>query len=195
MKANFKKLIPFVVFALAFFVQLLYFKIFVMKSNPKWWTFYLRMEQYLVGFSLGLAFAYGAFALIKMRGKSKGACAGSAIVAFLVWFTSCCGAPMLVIILGVLGITVGSVHFSPWVTTLITIVFVSLGFIWLIRQKVGARLVCVSCGTAMVVPTVHCGPGIPGPEEGKLYCPCLNEGHTENIEITKHCDKPMKYVA
>ncbi len=139
MRANFKKLIPFVVFALAFFVHLLYFNIFVMKSNPKWWTFYLRMEQYLVGFSLGLAFAYGAFALIKMRGKSKGAAAGSAIVAFLVWVTSCCGAPILVIILGVLGITAGSIVLSPRVTTLITIGFVSLGYLWLKRKTKEVR--------------------------------------------------------
>jgi len=57
-----------------------------------------------------------------------------------------------------------------------------------------AKLVCVSCGAGEDVPVVHCGPGILGPEEGKLYCPCLPDGHTENIEIPKHCEKPMRYV-
>jgi len=191
---NFKKIIPFATFVLVFFAHALYFKIFAMHSIPGWWSIYLRLQQYFISFSLALAFAYGAFAFIRMRGRSKGAVAGSAIIAFLVWFTSCCGAPMLIIILGILGIGVGSVIFPPPVIALITIVFVSLGLIWLMRQKVGARLVCVSCGTEIAVPTVHCGPGIPGPEEGKLYCPCLDEGHTENIEIPKHCEKPMKYV-
>lgn len=129
MRINFKKFIPFVVFALVFFVHLLYFNIFVMKSNPKWWTFYLRMEQYLVGFSLGLAFA-----LMVMRGRSKSAVAGSAVIAFLVWFTSCCGAPMLVILFGVLGITVGSVHLSPTFMAGVTLIFVSLGMIWLMHK-------------------------------------------------------------
>lgn len=139
MKENFKKLIPFVVFILVFLVHLLYFNIFAMKSNPKWLTFYLRMEQYLIGFSLGLAFAYGAFTIIKMRGRSKGAATGSAMVAFLVWFTSCCGAPLFVGILGILGITVGSAHLSPRITTLITIGFVSLGYLWLRRKGKGYK--------------------------------------------------------
>lgn len=198
MKGNFKKLIPSAVFILVFFVHLLYFNIFAMKSDPKWWTFYLRMEQYLVGFSFALAFAYGAFTIIKMRGRSKGAAAGSAIIAFFVWFTSCCGAPILVVILGVLGITAGSAHLSPRITTLITIGFVSLGYLWLRRKVKGvikrAKLVCVSCKTEAQVPVVHCGPGILGPEEGKIYCPCWKEGHTEYAEIPKHCGLTMKYV-
>jgi hypothetical protein len=191
---KYKKLIPLAVFALVFFAEVLYFKIFLMHSNPKWWAFYLKLQHYFISFSLGLAFAYGAFAFVKMRGRSKGAVAGSAVVALLVWFTSCCGAPMLVILFGILGIGVAAAHFPPQIMALMTIVFVSLGFIWLMRQKVGARLVCVACGTAMAVPTVHCGPGILGPEEGKLYCPCLDEGHTETIEVPTHCEKPMKYV-
>jgi hypothetical protein len=191
---KYKELVPFAAFTLVFLAEVLYFKIFVVHSSPKWWTFYLRLQHYFISFSIALAFAYGAFAFIKMRGRSKGAVAGSAGIALLVWFTSCCGAPMLVIILGILGIGVGSVLFPPPVIALVTIVFVSLGLVWLMKQKVGARLVCVSCGTAMAVPTVHCGPGIPGPEEDKLFCPCLDEGHTENIETPKHCEKPMEYV-
>jgi len=157
---NYKRIIPFVVFLLVFFVHLLYFNIFAMKSNPKWCTFYLRMEQFLVGFSLGLAFAYGAFTLIKMRGRSKSVAAGGAIVAFLVWFTSCCGAPMLVVILGILGITAGSVHLSPRITTLITIGLVSLGYVWLMRQSAKevskmAKLICAVCDAEEPVPVVH----------------------------------------
>jgi len=56
-----------------------------------------------------------------------------------------------------------------------------------------AKLVCQVCKAEETVPVVHCGPGVPGPgTEDKLYCPC--EGHTESIEMPKHCDVPMKYV-
>jgi len=191
---NYKRIIPFAVFALVFFVEVLYFKIFVMHSNPRWLTSYIRLQHYFISFSFGLAFTYGAFAFIRMRSRSKGAVTGSAIIALLVWFTSCCGAPILLIILGILGISFGSTTLPPLVTFVITLIFISLGMIWLMRQKVGAKLVCGICGAEEAVPTVHCGPGILGPEEGKLYCPCLNEGHTEYIEIPKHCEKPMKYV-
>ncbi|MFH1962175.1 MAG: hypothetical protein ABIJ30_04760 [bacterium] len=191
---NYKKIIPIAVFALVFFAEVLYFKIFVMHSNPRWWASYIRLQHYFISFSIALSFAYGAFAFIRMRGRSKGAVAGSTVIAFLVWFTSCCGAPILVIILGILGIGVGSITLPPLVTFVITLIFISLGMVWLMRQKVRAKLTCEKCGTKIAVPTVHCGPGILGPEEGKLYCPCLNEGHTEYIGLPEHCGKPMKYV-
>ncbi|MFQ6126931.1 MAG: hypothetical protein ACE5R6_20325 [Candidatus Heimdallarchaeota archaeon] len=79
---------------------------------------------------------------------------------------------MIGIILGILGIGVASTHFPPPAMALITIMFASLDLIWLMRQKVGARLVCVSCGAETAVLTVNCGLGIPEPEDGKHYYPC-----------------------
>ena len=152
---NYKKIIPFAVFTLVFLIEVLYFKIFMMHSNPRWWTFYIRLQHYFISFSIALAFAYGAYAFIRMRGRSKGAVAGSAVIAFLVWFTSCCGVPMLIIILGILGISVGSTTLPPLATSVMTLVFVSLGMIWLMRQKVGAKLVCETCGAEEPVPVVH----------------------------------------
>ncbi|MBU4320994.1 MAG: hypothetical protein L6246_00105 [Thermodesulfovibrionales bacterium] len=152
---NYKKIIPFAVFVLVFFLEVLYFKIFVVDSNPRWWTFYIRLQHYFISFSMALAFAYGAYAFIRMRGRSKGAVAGSTVIAFLVWFTSCCGAPMLAIILGIVGIGAGSVTLPPIVTAVITLIFISLGMIWLMRQKVGAKLVCETCGAKEPVPVVH----------------------------------------
>ena len=152
---NHKRIITIAVFTLVFLLEVLYFKIFVTHSNPGWWTSYIRLQHYLISFSIALAFAYGAFAFIRMRGRSKGAVTGSTIIAFLVWFTSCCGAPMLVVILGIAGINVGSVYLSPLATTVMTIIFVSLGMIWLMRQKVWVKLVCETCGFKEPVPVVH----------------------------------------
>ena len=55
-----------------------------------------------------------------------------------------------------------------------------------------AKLVCKSCGAEEGVPVAHCGTGIPGADPSKLYCPM--KGHTESVDITKHCGAPMKYT-
>lgn len=55
-----------------------------------------------------------------------------------------------------------------------------------------AKLIRKSCGAEEDVPVVHWGPGIPEADSSKLYC--LMEGHTESMEMPKHCDVPMKYV-
>jgi hypothetical protein len=58
-----------------------------------------------------------------------------------------------------------------------------------------AKLLCEQCGAEEPVPTVHWGPGvISGSEMDKLWCPCVAEGHTENIEMPKHCGEFMNYV-
>ena len=145
-KDKYKKIIPFVAFALVFFAEVLYFKIFVMHSNPRWWTFYIRLQHYFISFSIALAFGYGAYAFIRLRGRSKGAVASSTAIAFLVWFTSCCGSPMLIIIFLIFVISVGSATLPPLATTVLTLILVSLGMIWLMRQKVGAKLACEICG-------------------------------------------------
>lgn len=150
-----KKILPIAVFALVFLVEVLNFKIFVMHSDPRWWTSYIRLQHYFISFSMALAFAYGVFAFIIMRGRSKGSIAGTTLVAFMVWFTSCCGAPMLVIMFGIMGINVGSVFLPPLITTVITIIFVSVGMIWIIRQKKTAKLVCVQYGAGQPVPKKH----------------------------------------
>jgi hypothetical protein len=57
-----------------------------------------------------------------------------------------------------------------------------------------AKLVCAKpgCPAEREVPIVHCGPGKPGADPTKLYCPM--SGHTESMESPKHCGEPMKYV-
>jgi len=55
-----------------------------------------------------------------------------------------------------------------------------------------AKLVCEVCNAEQDVPVVHCGPGVLSACGCHLNCPA--EGHTEKIDLPKHCDKPMKYV-
>lgn len=139
-------LIPMVVFVLAFIGHTLFYKIVLQNSSPIWWRLYVLTQTYLISFSLALAFAYGAYALTLIKEKSKGAVASSAGIALLVWFTSACGAPLLAVGLGLLGVGIGAQALPPWVTTLITIVLISFGLFWL-RRKGGA------CSTACNVTT------------------------------------------
>ncbi|OIP26557.1 MAG: hypothetical protein COY46_03605 [Chloroflexi bacterium CG_4_10_14_0_8_um_filter_46_9] len=55
-----------------------------------------------------------------------------------------------------------------------------------------AKLVCQVCKAERDVPVVHCGPGVLTVCGYYLNCPA--KGHTERIDLPKHCGKPMKYV-
>ena len=139
---NYRRIVPIAVFLVVFLGHALYFKRFVTHNSPFWWPSYVQMQLYFVGFSLGLAFSYGAFTLTRMhrlKAMPKGATVGSAILAFLIWFTSCCGAPLLVALLGILGIGVGALVFPPPAVALLTIVFVSLGYLWLRKKTARAK--------------------------------------------------------
>lgn len=200
-----KSLVPLAVFIIVFLGHILYFNIFVAHSAPGWWSMYVGMQQYFISFSLALAFAYGAYALSAARGfRSAGATGMSLVIVFLVWFTTCCGAPILTAVLAGLGAGFGSVVLPPPAAALLTVVLVSLGYLY-VRRKMApvklapvklapAMLVCPSCGTQVDVPVVHCGPGIPGEDRNKLYCPCRPEGHLETMDMPSHCGIPMTYV-
>lgn len=136
-------LIPTLVFAVVFVGHLLFYKIVSQNSSPIWWRLYVLTQTYLISFSLALAFAFGAYALIMAKGRSGKAVAGSAGIALLVWFTSACGAPLIVVGLGLIGVSFGAEALPPWVTTLLTLVFISFGVYWLHRK--GAETCGATC--------------------------------------------------
>ena len=55
-----------------------------------------------------------------------------------------------------------------------------------------AKLICEVCKAEQDVPAVHCGLGVISVCGCDLNCPA--EGHTERIDLLKHCGKPIKYV-
>lgn len=133
-------LVPVLVFGVVFIGHMLFYKIVSQNSSPIWWRLYVITQTYLISFSLALAFAFGAYAITLVRDKSKGAVAGSAGIAFLVWFTSACGAPLIAVGMGLIGVSFGAEALPPWVTALMTVVLVSFGFFWLKRKS--------ECGSA-----------------------------------------------
>lgn len=142
---NLKKIIiPLAVFIAVFVGHLLYYKIVSQNSSPIWWKLYKVTETYLVSFSLALSFAFGAYAISMVKNRSKSAVAGSAVIAFLVWFTSACGAPILAVIFGLIGVGFGSAALPPKITTLMTIVFISFGFFWLKKKSLSCGDICAA---------------------------------------------------
>lgn len=138
-----KKIIaPLIVFAVVFAGHILYYKIVSQNSSPIWWKLYKVTETYLVSFSLALSFAFGAYAISIMKNRSKSALAGSTLLALLVWFTSACGAPILAVLLGVIGVGIGSTSLPPKASALITVVFISFGFFWLKRKSTSCGDIC-----------------------------------------------------
>lgn len=142
---NWRKIIvPLIVFIVVFVAHILYYKIVSQNSSPIWWKLYVVTQTYFISFSLALSFAFGAFALTMMRSKSKSAVAGSAVIAFLVWFTSACGAPMIAIVLGIVGVGIGTTALPPIASAIMTIVFISVGYLWLKKKSQSCGDVCAA---------------------------------------------------
>lgn len=142
---NWRKIIvPLIVFIGVFVAHILYYKIVSQNSSPIWWKLYVVTQTYFISFSLALSFAFGAFALTMMRSRSKSAVAGSAVIAFLVWFTSACGAPMIAIVLGIVGIGFGTTALPPIASAIMTIVFISLGYLWLKKKSLSCGDLCAA---------------------------------------------------
>ena len=142
---NWKKLfVPLIVFIAVFIAHMLYYKIVSQNASPIWWKLYVVTQTYFISFSLGLSFAFGAFALTMMKKSSKGAVAGSTAIALLVWFTSACGAPIIAVVLGVVGVGIGSTALPPSASALMTITFITFGYLWLKRKSLSCGDVCAA---------------------------------------------------
>ena len=137
-------LVPALVFVAVFIGHLLFYKIVSQNSSPIWWRLYVLTQTYLISFSLALSFAFGAFAITMVRQKSGKAVAGSAGIALLVWFTSACGAPLLAVGFGLIGVGFGADALPPWVTAVMTVLFITGGFYWLNRKGGACSSACAA---------------------------------------------------
>ncbi len=191
---NLKKLIiPLIVFVAVFIGHLLYYKIFSQNSSPIWWKLYVVTQTYFIGFSLGLSFGFGAYAITMMRNmpKSKSAVAGSAVIALLVWFTSACGAPIIAIVLGVVGVGVGSTALPPLASAVMTIVFITCGYLWLKRKSLSP------CGSACALKTqanadIYQEIGLDIEKFGSQQC-VSGDLYSKTFESQSNRPKNMKY--
>lgn len=118
-------------------------------SGP--WDFYLKGQEYFVGFSYALGAAYAAWSLGEfLRMRQAAMAAGTltsltltgALMAFGCFITGCCGSPML----GVYASMFGAHALGVGKPLMAGVSFLSvLGGVWYLRRK--QRSVCPPCGT------------------------------------------------
>lgn len=133
-------LVPLVTFIIVIFLHLLYFKTTEKKCEAiGWFERYIREQEIFIGISYALSTAFIAFSFLKFKEGRKGAlkAAGAGgfftIILWLFCFLSgCCGSPMLIVYLNLLGIS--SLKIPKMLLLLMTILFIGIGYLWLMKK-------------------------------------------------------------
>ena len=139
-----KKIVVIVtVFILVFMTHLLYFKIKLTEEpceSIAWFQEYIKGQEYFLGLSYALSFAFIVFAFFKFKENRKNAlkaAMGGGIFTVILWFLcflfGCCGSPMLIVYFNLLGIS--GLKVPKLVLLLMTVVFIVLGYVWLIKKS------------------------------------------------------------
>lgn len=138
-----KILIPILTFISVFVSHILFFKIInfgCFTENADWFTAYLRLKEYYLGFSYAISVAFAVFAFMKFkacRGRSIGAGVGAGVWVATLWtlgcfLVGCCGSPMWIIYFNLFGISV--LKIPKWSIAMMSLVMVFVGYLWL-RKK------------------------------------------------------------
>lgn len=129
------------VFVIVFLMHLLYFKFARQEcGSAPWFQKYMGKQEYFIGASYALSFAFMAYAFLRYKEKKKAAlqaAAGSGFMAIVLWsacfLLGCCGSPMAGIYLNWLGLS--SLNLPNAILFIITCVFVGLSYLWLTRKS------------------------------------------------------------
>ncbi len=136
-----KTVVLLAVFVAVFALHLLYFKITSAKCEEGigWLQKYILGQEYFIGISYGLSFAFMVFAFFKYRENNKGAlkaAAGGGLLAVVLWLScfllGCCGSPMLIVYLNFIGLS--SLRIPKLALLLITVAFIAAGYFCFIRK-------------------------------------------------------------
>ena len=128
-------------FITVFMLHLFYYKITESScAGSGWFQKYIMEQEYVLGISYALSFAFMAFAFLKFkenRKKALKAALGGGILAIILWFLcflfGCCGSPMLIVYLNLIGLS--KLKVPKLVLLIMTVIFVGIGYIWLIRKS------------------------------------------------------------
>ena len=128
-------------FITVFMLHLFYYKITESScAGSAWFKKYILEQEYFLGISYALSFAFMAFAFLKFkenRKKALKAALGGGILAIILWFLcflfGCCGSPMLIVYLNLIGLS--KLKVPKLVLLIMTVIFVGIGYIWLIRKS------------------------------------------------------------
>lgn len=137
-----KTIVILIVFITVFILHLLYFKFKLPKETcggPFWFQEYIKGQEYFLGISYALSFTFIAVAFFKFKENRKNSlkvAMGGGLLAIILWFFcflfGCCGSPMLILYLNLVGIS--SLKIPKFALLLTTIIFISIGYIWLIKK-------------------------------------------------------------
>jgi len=144
-------LAPLVTFIIVFILHLLYFKITERNCEAiSWFHMYIRGQEYLLGISYALSIAFITFSFLKFKENRKNALKAATaggfftIILWLFCFLSgCCGSPMLIVYLNLLGIS--GLKIPKLFLLLMTIIFIGAGFFWLIKRSPKSCYGCKPC--------------------------------------------------
>jgi len=136
-----KVIIPLSTFISVFTLHLLYFKLTEETCGSIFWfQRYAKEQEYFLGISYALSFAFMAFAFLKFKENRKRAlkaAIGGGLLAVILWFLcflfGCCGSPMLIVYLNLIGLS--SLKVSKLALLVMTIIFIGIGYIWLIKKS------------------------------------------------------------
>ena len=136
-----KTIMPLATFITVFMLHLLYFKLTEGACGTiSWFQKYIREQEYFLGISYALSFTFVTFAFLKFKENRKSAlkaAIGGGLVAVVLWFFcflfGCCGSPMLILYLNLIGLS--SLKVSKLALLVMTIIFIGIGYIWLIKKS------------------------------------------------------------
>jgi len=135
-----KIVIPLATFVIVFILHLLYFKLAESAcAGSAWFRKYIKEQEHFLGISYALSFAFMSFAFLKFKENRKAALKAafsSGLLAVLLWFLcflfGCCGSPILVVYLNLIGLS--KLKAPKLILLIMTIVFIGISYIWLIKK-------------------------------------------------------------
>lgn len=105
-----------------------------------WVQGYIAGREYFAGLSYALSVSFMVFAFLKFKENKKAALTaamGGGLWAVVLWFlcflSGCCGSPMLLVWLNLLGLA--GLQIPKFAMLLMTIVFVGISYAWLARKS------------------------------------------------------------
>lgn len=144
-------LAPLITFIIVIILHSVYFKI--TEENCAaigWFQRYVRDQEIFLGIAYAISIAFITFSFLKFKDDRKNALKAATaggfftIILWLFCFLSgCCGSPMLIVYLNLLGIS--SLKIPKIVLLLMTIVFTGIGYLWLTKRTPKSCCGCKPC--------------------------------------------------
>lgn len=136
-----KRIIPSIVFIIVFISHIAYFKFIEGACGDIFWfKKYIQEGEHFLGISYALSFTFMVFAFLKFKENRKSAlkvAIGGGLWAVALWFFcflfGCCGSPMLIVYLNLIGLS--KLKIPKLALLLMTIIFIGIGYIWLIKRS------------------------------------------------------------